>query len=184
MLSHSSSHLGDVSNCLCSMVIFFTFNTRTAEVHMKTMQTKVVFLIPIFKALTWQQQQWWPRPLIGLRLQATVGLAYEHRWSLTHLLFANCKRKLRNKHHLVCRDMVSPAAILVRSTKPSPNQFAWIYETGFRLDKSIAWNRKILILILDLRDRGQGQCHSSWCHGHKNRCWGTLRPGLEDYITD
>jgi len=33
---------------------------------------------------------------------------------------------------------------LVRSTKPSPNRFAWIRETGFRFDKSIARNCEIL----------------------------------------
>jgi len=39
--------------------------------------------------------------------------------------------------------MASPFAILVRSTKPSPNQFAWIHQTGFRFVKLIARNWKI-----------------------------------------
>jgi len=61
--------------------------TRTAEVHMKTTQTKVV----LCKALTWQQQQDRDRDIIKTNThyrpslicaQATRlnGLAYEHRW--------------------------------------------------------------------------------------------------------
>ena len=44
--------------------------------------------------------------------------------SLTHLLFADCKRKLRNRQRLLYKNMAVPSAILVRSTKPSPNWFA------------------------------------------------------------
>ena len=38
----------------------------------------------------------------------------------------------------------SPSAILDRSTKLSPNRFAWIRKTGFKFVQSIARSRKIL----------------------------------------
>ena len=64
--------------------------------------------------------------------------------SLSNLLFADCKHKLWNRQRLLYRNTVSPSAILVRSTKPSPNRFAWIHESGFWFIKLIAWNRTIL----------------------------------------
>jgi len=65
--------------------------------------------------------------------------------SLTHSLFADSKAQVTKQAVLYCIGRTaSPSAILVRSTKPSPNQFARIRETGFRFNKSTVRNCKIL----------------------------------------
>jgi len=78
---HRGSHIWEMFPIVCAWWWYFSrlFTIRT-EVHMKTIQTTVVFLC---KALTWQQQQRRPRPLSGLRLKCSgysQRLAWEHRW--------------------------------------------------------------------------------------------------------